>query len=49
MQRLAPITPRVVPGRVIAILAVAQDWRRSREFARIDLGAPVEAWTGRLS
>jgi hypothetical protein len=41
MQLLAPIAPRVVPGRTIDILDVAPDLSMSRGFARVDLGDPV--------
>jgi hypothetical protein len=41
MQLLAPIAPRVVPGRTIEILDVAPDRGMSRGFARVDLGDPV--------
>jgi hypothetical protein len=41
MQLLAPIAPRVVPGRTIDILDVAPDRGMSRGFARVDLGDPV--------
>ena len=41
MQLLAPIAPRVIPGRTIDILDVAPDRGMSRGFARVDLGDPV--------
>ena len=40
-QVLAPIAPRVIPGRTIDILDVAPDRGMSRGFARVDLGDPV--------
>jgi hypothetical protein len=41
MQLLAPIAPRVVPGRTIDILDIAPDRGMSRGFAHVDLGDPV--------
>lgn len=41
MHLLAPIAPRVVPGRTIDILDVAPDRGMSRGFAHVDLGDPV--------
>jgi hypothetical protein len=41
MQLLAPIAPRVIPGRAIDILDFAPDRGMSRGFARIDLSDPV--------
>lgn len=41
MQLLAPIAPRVIPGRAIDILAVAPAWGISRGFAHVDLDDPV--------
>ena len=41
MQPLAPIAPRVVPGRAVDIPDVAPNRGVSRGFARIDLGEPV--------
>jgi hypothetical protein len=41
MQLLAPIAPRMIPGRTIDILDVAPDRVMSRGFARVDLGDPV--------
>jgi hypothetical protein len=41
MQLLAPIAPRVIPGRAIDILDVAADRGTSRGLARVDLGDPV--------
>lgn len=41
MHLLAPIAPRVVPGRTIDIADGAPDRGMSRGFARIDLGDPI--------
>ncbi|MGV0849831.1 hypothetical protein [Mycolicibacterium phlei] len=41
MQLLTPTPPRVLPGRTIDILNVAQNRGMSRGFARIDLTDPV--------
>jgi hypothetical protein len=41
MQLLAPIVPRVIPGRAIHILDVAPDRSMARGVARVDLGDPV--------
>ena len=41
MQLLAPIAPRVIPGRAIDILDVAPDRGMSRGFARVNLDDPV--------
>jgi 2-oxo-3-(phosphooxy)propyl 3-oxoalkanoate synthase len=41
MQLLAPIRPRVAPGRTIDILDVAPDRGMLRGFTRVDLGDPV--------
>jgi hypothetical protein len=40
MQLLAPIAPRVIPGRTIDILDIAPDRGVSRGFARVDLDDP---------
>jgi hypothetical protein len=41
MQLLAPIAPRVIPGRAIDILEVAPPWGMSHGFAHVDLDDPV--------
>jgi hypothetical protein len=41
MHLLAPIAPRVVPGRTIDIADGAPDRGVSRGFARVDLGDPI--------
>jgi A-factor biosynthesis hotdog domain len=41
MQLLAPIAPRVIPGRTIDILDVAPDQGITRGFARVDVHDPV--------
>ena len=41
MQLLAPIAPRVIPGRTIDILDVAPERGMTRGFARVDVHDPV--------